>query len=127
MQTSGKVTLTIKTKMKKKLKKDHPHEPLLPTEIRCDVDPCHSWLEHQWMQLSHRMGMAPSIGTATTTRWLSAADISRLWDIPTGSVYRLASEQQWRRHNQAHRTYYHAGDVMQTFDQRKPRSRSGDR
>jgi len=103
----------------------HPQEPQLPAEIRCDVDPCHSWLEHHWMQLSHRMGTVPSIVTAT--RWLSAADISRLWGIPPGSVYRLASEQQWRRRNQARRTYYHEVDVLQTFDQRKPRSRPRDR
>ncbi len=100
----------------------HPQEPLQPAEIRCDVDPCHSWLEHHWMQLSHRMGTVPSIATAT--RWLSAADISRLWSIPQGSVYRLASEQQWRRRNQARHTYYHEVDVLQTFGQRKPRSRS---
>jgi hypothetical protein len=110
----------------------HPHEPRLPAEIRCDADPGHSWLEHHWMHLSHRMGMAPSIATATTTRspttrWLSAADISLLWGIPPGSVYRLANEQQWRRRNKARRTYYHEGDVLQTFDQRKPRSRSGGR
>ena len=105
----------------------HPHEPLLPAEIRCDADPCHRWLEHHWVQLSHRMGRAPSIATATTTRWLSAADISRLWGIPPGSVYRLASEQQWRRRYQARRTYYHEGDVLQTFDQRKARSCSGGR
>lgn len=104
----------------------HPQAPLLPAEIRCDVDPCHSWFEHHWIQLSHRMGTVPSIATATTTRWLSAADISRLWSIPPGSVYRLASEQQWRRRNQARRTYYHEVDVLQTFGQRKPRSGSGE-
>lgn len=102
----------------------HPQAPLLPAEIRCNVDPCHSWLERHWMQLSHRMGTASSIVTAT--RWLSAADISRLWGIPPGSVYRLASEQQWRRRNQARRTYYHEVDVRQTFDHRKPRSHPRD-
>jgi hypothetical protein len=102
----------------------HPHEPLLPAEIRCDVDPRHSWLEHHWMQLRHRMGTAQSIATATTTRWLSTTDISRLWAIPPGSVYRLASEQQWRRRKQARRTYYHEVDVLRTFAHRKLRSRS---
>ncbi|MGH3720753.1 MAG: hypothetical protein ACRDRI_18290 [Pseudonocardiaceae bacterium] len=103
----------------------HPQEPLLPAEIRCDVDPRHSWLEHHWMQLGHRMDTVPS--GATATRWFSAADISRLWGIPTGSVYRLASEQQWRRRNQARRTYYHEVDVLQAFGKRKPCSRPGDR
>jgi hypothetical protein len=114
----------------------HPQEPLLPAEIRCDADRSHSWLEHHWMQLSHRMGTdrmgtVSSIAAATTTRWLSAADISRVWGIPQGSVYRLASEQRWRRRNQgrnqAHRTYYHEVDVLQAFGQRKPRSRSENR
>lgn len=99
----------------------HPQEPLLPAEIRCNFDPCHSWLEHQWMQLSHRISMAPC-STMPATRWLSAGDISHLWSIPAGSVYRLASEQRWRRRSQARRTYYHESDVLQSFSQRKPRT-----
>jgi hypothetical protein len=95
------------------------HESLLPPEISCDADPCHKWAAHQWMQLSRRMRAASSIATSTT-RWLSAKDISRLWVIPPGSVYRLASEQRWRRHSQAHRTYYHEADVLRTLNQRKP-------
>jgi hypothetical protein len=71
--------------------------------------------------LSHRMRTAPSIVTPTT-RWLSAANISHLWSIPTGSVYRLASEQRWRRRSQARRTYYHETDVLHAFSQRKPRA-----
>jgi hypothetical protein len=102
----------------------YPHEPL-PAEIRCDVDPHHSWPEQHWLHLSQRMGTAFPMAT-TTTRWLSAADISRLWGIPAGSVYRLASEQQWRRRTQARRTYYHEVDVRHTFDQRKPGLRSAD-
>jgi hypothetical protein len=97
----------------------HSQEPLLPAEISCDADPSHSWLGHQWMQLSRRMSTAPAI-TTPATRWLSAADISRLWSTPTGSVYRLASEQRWRRRRQASRTYYHEADVLHTFSQRKP-------
>ena len=103
----------------------HPQEPLLPAEIRCDVDPRHSWLEHHWMQLRHRMGTVSSISTAS--RWLSAEDISRLWSISPGSVYRFASEQRWRRRTQARRTYYYELDVLRTFDQRKTRARSGER
>lgn len=97
-----------------------PEGPQHPAEISCDTDPCHSWLGHQWIQLSRRMRTAPSI-TTPTTRWLSAADISRLWSIPAGSVYRLASEQRWRRRNQARRTYYHEADVLHAFSERKPR------
>lgn len=98
-----------------------PEEPLQPAEISCDTDPCHSWLGHQWIQLSRRMRTAPSISAPPTMRWLSAADISRLWSIPAGSVYRLASEQQWRRRNQARRTYYHEADVLHAFSERKRR------
>lgn len=101
----------------------HPQEPLQPAEISCNADPCHSWLEYQWIQLSGRMGTAPSI-TTPTTRWLSAADIARLWSIPHGSVYRLASEQRWRRRSRAGRTTYHQADVLHTFSQREPRPES---
>lgn len=88
----------------------YPNESWPPAEIRCDADPCHSWLEQHWMQLSRRMRTAPAIAM-TTARWLGAADISRIWGIPTGSVYRLASEQRWRRRSAARRTYYHEADV----------------
>ena len=100
----------------------HPQEPLLPAEISCDADPRHRWLGHQWMQLSRRMSTIPS-GSTPTTRWLNAADISHLWSIPAGSVYRLASEQRWRRRrNQARRMFYHEADVQHTFSQRTSRS-----
>lgn len=99
----------------------HPQDPLLPAEIICDADPCHSWLENQWIQLSRRISTAPS-STTPTTRWLSAADISRLWRIPTGSVYRLASEQRWRRRSQTRRKYYHEADVLHALSQRKPQA-----
>jgi hypothetical protein len=114
-----------------------PQESLLPPEISCAADPCHSWPAHQWMQLSRRVNAAPSTpglstaapstpvpstpvpSTTSGPRWLSAAGISRLWSIAPGSVYRLASEQRWRRRNRARRTYYHEADVQQTFDQRE--------
>lgn len=100
----------------------HPQEPLLPAEISCDADPCHRWLGHQWVQLSRRMSTIPADSTPTT-RWLNAADISHLWSIPTGSVYRLASEQRWRRRrSQARRMYYHEADVQYTFSQRTSHS-----
>ncbi|MGH3670257.1 MAG: hypothetical protein ACRDSH_06425 [Pseudonocardiaceae bacterium] len=97
----------------------HPQEQLLPPEISCNADPCHNWLAHQWMQLSRRMGAGPST-TASATRWLSARDISRLWLIPQGSVYRLASEQRGRRRSQAGRTHYHEADVTHALQQRTP-------
>lgn len=95
----------------------HSADPLLPTEITCDVDPRHTWPAYRWIQLSKRLKVAPASATPVA-RWLSATDISRLWRLPAGSVYRLASERRWRRRSQAGRTYYHETDVERTFSQR---------
>lgn len=97
-----------------------PGEALLPPEISCDADPTHRWHAHQWMQLSRRISAAPV--DPAPTRWLSAMDISRLWAIPSGTVYRLANEQGWRRRSRVRRTYYQEVDVQHTFDQRESRS-----
>jgi hypothetical protein len=56
-------------------------------------------------------------------RWLSAGDIARLWHIAPGSVYRLASEQRWRRRSRSGRTAYHEADVLGTFSERETRGR----
>lgn len=98
-------------------------EPLLPAEIVCDQDPCHLWPAHQWTQLSRRIDAVRSQDGSVPagTRWLSAADISRLWSVPTGSVYRLASEQRWRRSNRGGRTNYLEADVHRTFSRRRAR------
>ncbi len=96
----------------------HSADPLLPTEITCDVDPRHTWPAYRWIQLSRRLKVAPP-GATPVVRWLSATDISRLWRLPAGSVYRLASECRWRRRSQAGRTYYHETDVARTFSQRE--------
>ncbi|MCF3104177.1 hypothetical protein IPZ58_21665 [Streptomyces roseoverticillatus] len=53
------------------------------------------------------------------TRWISAADIARLWGIAPGSVYRHASQAQWRRQTRTGRTYYHEADVQRTLESRK--------
>lgn len=86
-----------------------------PVEISCAEDPLHRWSAREWMALSSG---APSGGTPgpalpePPVRWLSARDISLLWGIPSGSVYRHASEQQWRRRTGKGRTFYHEGDVL---------------
>lgn len=98
-----------------------PDEALLPSEICCDTDPQHRWPAHRWTQLRRSMSTEPSAGEPAA-RWLSASDISRLWAVPPGSVYRLASERRWRRRSEAHRTYYHEADVAETFHQREQRS-----
>lgn len=96
----------------------HPSAPAGSGQIRCDVDPAHLWSGHQWAQLGQRLRGTGSLSPA----WLTAADISRLWNIPTGSVYRLASEGQWRRRSRRGRKLYHEDDVLQSLDKHHPRS-----
>ncbi|MFG2668430.1 hypothetical protein ACGFY6_29865 [Streptomyces sp. NPDC048387] len=90
--------------------------------VVCDGDPAHRWTSDQWSGLSRSMESgraAAAPGTAAATeRWLTAADIARLWHTPTGTVYRLASEHKWRRRNRAGRTYYNETDVRSCFDRR---------
>ncbi|MET9956825.1 hypothetical protein ABZ135_35490 [Streptomyces sp. NPDC006339] len=109
-----------------------PRRPQLPATITCGADVSHHWVGHEWLQLSRRLGAAaataPASGPAepagTVTdleaevRWMTAADIARLWDMPPGSVYRHASTQKWRRRSGNGRTYYHAGDVYETLHRR---------
>lgn len=104
----------------------------LPPEIVCSGDAAHRWPTHEWVRLSRRLaGGADAQGGASRQRaasgqgaaggWLSAYDITRLWGVPTGSVYRLASEKRWRRGRSGGRLYYHATDVERTFGRRLPR------
>ncbi|MFG2622103.1 helix-turn-helix domain-containing protein [Streptomyces sp. NPDC048507] len=88
--------------------------------IVCEADPGHRWTSEQWSALSEAMGSgrAPGAPAPATERWLTAADIAQLWRTPTGTVYRLASEQRWRRQGRAGRTYYHEGDVRACFERR---------
>ncbi|MCF2436234.1 hypothetical protein LV779_25360 [Streptomyces thinghirensis] len=83
-----------------------PSRSQLPAEIICDADQSHRWLGHEWLQLSRRLaqGRRPTTAPAASTpseaesvRWVTAGDVAQLWGIATGSVYRHASEQQWRR------------------------------
>lgn len=101
--------------------------------ILCDADPAHQWAGHEWTRLRRAMpgqrvpaqgrAAAPA-GTAPepVERWLTARDIADLWGAPTGTVYRLASEQRWRRRNRCGRTYYAESDVHGSFSRRRPRT-----
>lgn len=91
-----------------------PQEATLPSEITCDRDPAHCWPADTWIRLSGQIGRP-----ARATVWLTAADISRIWRTPVGSVYRLACEGEWRRRRAAGRTYYHEADVEQAFRLRR--------
>ncbi|MEV0374195.1 hypothetical protein AB0I10_31060 [Streptomyces sp. NPDC050636] len=89
-------------------------------EIVCDADADHSWPGHAWTELRRRMqqpGPAVVAGPCPE-RWLSVADISRLWDLSTSSVYRLASERQWRRRRDAGRVRYAESDVHDSLSRR---------
>ncbi|MEO3975083.1 hypothetical protein [Streptomyces sp. CAU 1734] len=105
---TGALTLELRTR-------ERPANP----EIACDADPGHRWTTDQWSALSHRMDQsAHPAGTAPAERWLTAADISRLWNTPPGTVYRLASQERWRRHTRAGRAYYSESDVRACFTRR---------
>ncbi|MER5310207.1 hypothetical protein ABT034_20750 [Streptomyces sp. NPDC002773] len=88
-----------------------------PVEISCSAVPAHRWSAQEWMALSGGAAAAegpavPALPPPRTVRWLSARDISLLWGIASGSVYRHASEQQWRRRTGKGRTFYHEEDVL---------------
>lgn len=85
--------------------------------IRCDADGAHIWPGRLWTELRRAMRRAGD-GPAQE-RWLTASDVARLWSTPTGTVYRLASEQRWRRRSTAGRTYYAESDVHACFARRR--------
>ncbi|MBT2507459.1 hypothetical protein J7I98_16515 [Streptomyces sp. ISL-98] len=92
-------------------------------KIRCDADPAHSWASHRWGELNRSMeaGAAQGAVAPAVERWLTAADISLLQQVPVGTVYRMASEQRWRRRHRAGRTYYSENDVRECFGSRSGR------
>ncbi|MFI8520329.1 hypothetical protein ACIGEZ_21245 [Streptomyces sp. NPDC085481] len=117
--------------------------------IQCDADPAHQWDGHEWTRLRRAMpgqratpaatrtpahapaaqapahapaAHAPAPAAEPVERWLTARDIADLWGAPTGTVYRLASEQRWRRRNRYGRTYYAESDVHGSFSRRRPRT-----
>ncbi|MFJ5293109.1 hypothetical protein [Streptomyces sp. NPDC088348] len=93
-----------------------------PLEIQCDADTEHTWAGHQWTQLSRTLGRPGAAGSAA---WLAASDVARLWETPVGTVYRLASEQQWERRREGTRTLYRGTDVQDCFNRRSERAVTG--
>ncbi|MCP3821450.1 hypothetical protein NLX86_26165 [Streptomyces sp. A3M-1-3] len=98
-----------------------------PVEVSCAAVPAHRWSAQEWMALSRGASAdrtqrperqaGPAL-PAPTVRWLSARDISLLWGTPSGSVYRHASEQRWRRRTGKGRTFYHDEDVLRSLGAR---------
>ncbi|WP_405787859.1 hypothetical protein OG753_08105 [Streptomyces sp. NBC_00029] len=84
-----------------------------PSEIRCSVDDTHWWASDEWAAL------AACVQSHTTSRraWYSVSDIAALWNMPNGSIYRLASQYRWRRRKVSGKVFYHASDVN---DAQKP-------
>ncbi|MFD2118380.1 hypothetical protein ACFSNO_01070 [Streptomyces cirratus] len=104
----------------------HAGEPDAGRVIACDADPAHRWTSDRWSELSHSMdrvdsGRPTGAAAAPAERWLAGADIAQLWQVPMGTVYRLASEERWRRRNRAGRTYYNENDVRSCFSRRAAR------
>ncbi|MDG4862963.1 hypothetical protein P8605_32970 [Streptomyces sp. T-3] len=91
------------------------HDPGSCTSIHCDCEPRHIWPGDQWTALRRAMDG----GRSEAERWLTAGDVARLWSTTTGTVYRLASEQQWRRRSREGRTYYAETDVHECFARRR--------
>ncbi|MEV7525558.1 hypothetical protein [Streptomyces sp. NPDC091371] len=92
-------------------------------EIVCSETSAHRWPSEEWTRLGRRLGEAAPGGAAggaagggrRAAEWVSATEVARLRGVPSGTVYRLASEQRWRRDKRAGRTYYWAQDVEETF------------
>ncbi|MEU9310333.1 hypothetical protein [Streptomyces sp. NPDC048256] len=93
-------------------------------EISCAAVTSHRWSAQEWMARSRGASEgrterpAGPARPAPTVRWLSARDISLLWGVPSGSVYRHASEQRWRRSTGKGRTFYHEDDVLRSLGSR---------
>lgn len=113
-----------------------PRQPLLPATITCTADDSHHWAGPEWLQLSRRLAATATGAPAekaeqeegedgeegeegeAAPRWMTAADIARLWAVPPGSVYRHASTGKWRRRSESGRTYYHSADVHESLRHR---------
>ncbi|BCJ61944.1 hypothetical protein [Micromonospora endophytica] len=52
----------------------------------------------------------------TVAAGLRVDEISTIWRVPKGTIYRYAHKYRWRRYIQNGGTYYHPNDVAATFD-----------
>ncbi|MCZ0973022.1 hypothetical protein O1L55_19810 [Streptomyces albulus] len=60
----------------------------------------------------------PGTGGTRRTHWVSPQDVSRIWRVSLGSVYRLASENAWGRRRVGGRSHYDEADVRRTLSAR---------
>ncbi|PRW64202.1 helix-turn-helix domain-containing protein [Actinopolyspora mortivallis] len=98
----------------------HPDTPGRLSEVRCTVERTHRWAESEWLRLGERV--SGESGRTRRPMWLGVAEITRMWNVSRGSVYRLASERSWRRCSRGRKTYYHSDDVAETMRDRVSRS-----
>ncbi|OJF15651.1 hypothetical protein [Couchioplanes caeruleus] len=77
--------------------------------VICDADAAHEWNGPEVLSL---VAESPA---PREPAWISAAGITALWGVTRGTVYRLASEDKWRRQRRAGRTYYATEDVRNTL------------
>ncbi|WP_077057266.1 hypothetical protein [Streptomyces sp. MP131-18] len=99
----------------------HPAAEAVPDLVTCTADAGHRWPSEQWTRLARRLPAAAGAGGARREgpeRWLSVEHVTRLFRIPSGSVYRLASEHGWSRRRRAGRVYYREAEVHDSFARR---------
>ena len=92
-----------------------PRSPAPATRPAADVAPAGAAGPKPRTSVSLRARAERAMPVEEPVRWVTAADITRLWAIPSGSVYRHASTAKWRRRSHSGRTYYHGSDVDQTL------------
>lgn len=83
-------------------------DSLLPSKVVCDVNSTHEWTAERWRVLGRSVGLVLS-------GYLSAEAIATASGRSITTVYRLASEHQWRRVPDGRRVRYDAVDVRNTL------------
>ncbi|SRR6266566_1611254 len=62
---------------------------------------------------------AGRIGGVSFIYHATAADLAHIYRVPIGTIYRWASEDQWRRTRTAHPVRYNAHDAQASYDRRR--------
>ncbi|MFG2130871.1 hypothetical protein ACGFNV_24065 [Streptomyces sp. NPDC048751] len=94
-----------------------------PDLVTCTAQERHRWPSRQWTLLVRRMAAARADeGGRVSERWLGVDHISRVFQVSTGTVYRLASEHDWSRRRRGGRTYYLEAEVHAVFTRRMERA-----
>lgn len=92
-----------------------------PARVQCDSNAGHNWPSQTWIELRESI-RSTGMGQPVAEQWLTAQEIAYLWRRPIGTVYRLASEQRWRRRSRSGRTRYAQADVQASLSRPGPAS-----